>query len=378
MTARSEPVLRDLRPEDLDELRRLEREVDFIETPDDYWDQLWSNPALRRWKGQISPGWVLERDGRILGSFGNIPAMHAYGNRDLAVTAAKGVAVAPELRGGGQARRLAERFFSQPGVDLVVSTTTNAIAARMFAKHGARHVPQPDYDRALLWAPRPGRVAAAALRKKGWAPAIARAAGAVAGAALHVDNLLRGRGPAKGRIARGIGALTLDEVGSEFDALWRDKRAEAPRVLADRSSEAIRWHFDKPAGRRAVRILVNRVGGRLLGYAILTREPTPEVGLLRMRIVDLIARSDDPAIIDALLAAAHDLTAEEGCDALEFVGFPASVRARVLAGRPWERVLPCNPYVYRALEHSLEGELSRPDAWYACPFDGDASLRGER
>lgn len=369
------PTLREARRDDYERLDEFEVEIGFRETNRDYWRLLWDNPVMER-DSRLACGWILEEAGKIVGYWGNIPMAHAFGDRDLIAGVAKGVAITASLRGTGQIGRLATCYFEQPGAQLTLSTTTNTIAGKMFHKYGARYIPQEDYHRALFWITNPSGFVASTLRKKGVPGALATIGGVVGAPLAHADRLLRGRGPARGRGAAGIVRIDLDEVGEEFDALWAHKRAERPRLMADRSSRLIRWHFDQPAGRAAVRIAGYREQGRLRGYVILSREPVRKIGLVRFRTADLVAENDDPAVIDRLLLAAYDWAREDGAHMLEMVGFPDAIRDRVRAGAAHERWLPHRPYVYSTIDPALDEPLSDPACWYACPFDGDDTLRG--
>lgn len=370
------PVLREITPDDVPGVGDLERRVGFPPTADSYWQQLWANPVLEANRGTVSAGWVLEDDGRIVGHFGNIPMLFAYGEETLMTASAKGVAVDPFYQGRKLGARLCAAFFEQDNVDLLLSTTTNARAGAVFRKFGAHPVPQPGYDTALYRMLRARRFLEAGLRKKGLG-AVARPGGWLGAPLLALDRVVRGRGPRRPAGGGDTRVLGVGEIGCEFDDLWRRKRAEAARLLAFRTSDLLRWHFRKPANERSTRIGVLRRGGRLAGYVIVALVQVRNIDLRRARIVDLIAERDDPDAVDALLWTADEIAHELGGDILEMMGFPKSIRDRFLLGNPHRRTLPCRPYIYKAVRESLRATCESGEAWYACPFDGDASLRGD-
>lgn len=369
-----EPVLRSMAPDDEEGLARLERKVDFVLTSHDYWQQLWRNPTLAPDGSGPPAGFVLEDAGEIVGSFGSIPMRYAYGDETVMTASAKGVAIDPAYRGRRLGEKLTRAFFEQPGVDLLLSTTTNAMAGRLFLKLGASKVPQQDYDKALFWILRPSAFIAASLRKKGLPGFLAPASGAVAAPVLATEMILRRRGP-RGTGAA-IDAIDVDDIGPEFDDLWERKRRERKRLLAYRTSEHLAWHFEKPANKNVSKIFCCRKEGRLRGYAISARETIESIGLVRTQIVDVFVERDDPDVIDRLLAAAVEHARAEGSHLLEMIGFPRGIRDRLNAGRAYSRALPCCPYIYKAVREDLRSELLDEDRWYASPFDGDASLRG--
>lgn len=371
-----DPNLREVTFEDGDSVRRFERTVGFF-TSREYWEQLWRNPLFSSRLPRPSGGWVLEADGKIVGHFGSIPMLFAYGDETLVGAAARGVVLDPAYRGRKQGHRLAATFFNQKNVDLLLSTTTNQVAGRLFRKLHARTIPQQGYDNVLFWVLRPSQFLKASFRKKNLPSPLGGTAGMLLAPFLHADILLRKRVPSR-RVGYGIvHDLGVDEIGPEFDDLWKRKRSEGKRLLAYRNSEFLSWHFEKQANKERTRLLCHRRDGRLVGYAILVRARARQVGLVRSRIVDLLAEREDPEIIDTLLMAAFDLAGSNGSHVLELIGFPKEIRSRVLLGRPHLRSLSSCPYFYKAVAAHLQTALQDEDRWYACPFDGDASLSGE-
>jgi hypothetical protein len=303
--------------------------------------------------------------------------LFAYGDETIMTAAAKGVAVDSAYRGQRLGSRLCTAFFEQENVDLLLSTTTNAQAGAVFRKFDAHPVPQPGYDSALFWVLRGRGFLQASLKKKGAGVGLAAPGSVAMTPLLWIDRSLRRRGPRAVAGRCEVRALEVGEIGPEFDDLWNRKRKEAARLLAFRTSELLRWHFRKPANERVTRIGTCRRDGRLAGYVIVVAEQVREIGLRRSKIVDLIAERDDPAIVDRLLRVAHEIAGEQESHILEMMGFPRVVRDRFLAGNPHRRALPCRPYIVKPIRESLRDACRSEEAWYACPFDGDASLRGE-
>lgn len=366
--------MRPVAVEDEAGVRALERTVGFHVTSPDYWRQLWSNPA-RPADGVPGFGWVLEAEGRIVGHFGNIPMRYGYGEQELMTASARGVAVDPAYRGHRLGVRLSRTFFEQPGVDVVLSTTTNKIAGGLFRKLGASHVPQPGYRTALFWVLRPERFVAALGREKGLPGGLASLTGGLAGLTLRAERSFRRRRPKFPSGTLTTDVIGVDAIGDEFDGLWRTKRAERPRLMACRDARFLRWHFGKKANLDATSVVVARSEGRLAGYGVVLDMPVRDTGMIRARLVDLIAERDDPGVVDAILAASYDAASASGADLMEVVGFPPSIRNRFLTGRPFGRTLPAMPFLYKPCREDWATILNAPDAWYACPYDGDASLR---
>ena len=160
------------------------------------------------------------------------------------------------------------------------------------------------------------------------------------------------------------------EIGPEFDDLWNRKKTEDTRMLTYRTSEVLRWHF----ARQPAKVVCCHRAGELIGYAVVIRDDTQSLGLARSRIVDMLVEGDDPRIVERLLEAAHRHAFEDGSHVLEVMGFPQSIREVFHKNSPYSRSAPNLPYFYRARDSGIQTELQHADAWYACPFDGDATL----
>jgi len=285
-------------------------------------------------------------------------------------------AVHPQYRGYGLA--LAAEFFKQKNVDIWLNTTANEASSKIFQAFQARPVPQEGYTTAYFWVLRPHAFLKAALRKVTRRQDVARVGGALASPFLWADIAIRRRKPwAESRRSptRGdISILDVTDLDEEFDGLWSRKLKEGKRLLALRTRETLRWHFDRSGTGDRVKVLCARRTGRLIGYAIIAREQSVEIDLVRTRIVDIFVEKDEPEIVDRLLSAAHDYATGDGSHVLDVRGFPKNIRQRFLAGKPYSRELPSCTYFYKVLDEGLRRDLTRSDAWYASLFDGDASL----
>jgi hypothetical protein len=144
--------------------------------------------------------------------------------------------------------------------------------------------------------------------------------------------------------------------------------------MAVRSASTMSWHFSPPGSQRIAKVLSCYSAGRLSGYAVVRHETEAKTGLRRSSIADLLADGDDQQVVEQLLAAAYDNAREQGSHILELMGFPESIRAVARKSNPYSRDYPSNPFFYKARDKDLQAKLTGESAWYACPFDGDATL----
>lgn len=335
---------------------------------DAHWRRLWiDNPAMQVGGNKPSLGWVLEDQGRMVGFFGNIPLLYYYGEDQVMVADASQWGVVKEYR--GQTSLLADAYFSQRHVDLLLVTTGIKPTGRLFESYGADPIPQPGYDQIVYWPVDGGGFVRASLRKKNVHPALVSVLGGLGGMALDTVMAISRRGP-RGSI-RSVDVIGVDEIDASFDELWLTKQREMPKLLACRSADSLRWHF---GGQPKSQILVCRHDGVLKGYAAVIQEDAPKIGLKRLKIVDLFIAGDDEQILDSLLAKAYGLAKKTRCHVLEVVGLPATLRARVLRHRPLTRHMHAWPLYYKACNDFLTEVLGPQTAWYVTPYDGDTSL----
>jgi len=336
------------------------------------WHWLWrENPAVPQGHNAWTIGWTLVADERVVGFLGNVPLAYWLKGKRLLAAAARGFVVDPAYR--SFSLRLASAFFSQTGIHLLLNTSANGAAGAVFRLYKADPIPQPDYDKVLFWIFHPSRVLSAYLRKRGLPAGIARACGVLLAPLAKAEGFIRKRRPKSVCSGIPVTQLAPDEVGTDFDRFWELLVATHPdRLLCDRSSASLRWHFRRATGQAV--LLGAWRGKALLGYAAVLTDDPGRLGLRTSRIADLIALGDNAAVIDCLLVASADYAARHGSDLLEMSGFPRQVRARAAAAHPYVLGLGYWPYWFKAITPTLAPAVSVEQTWYGCPFDGDASL----
>lgn len=341
------------------------------EAIDAHWRRLWiDNPALAGDGPKPALGWVLEKNERMVGFFCNVPRLYYFGDRRVTVAVASQWGLDKSHR--RKIHQLAGAYFNQDHADILMATTANESAGRIFQHYGAEKIPQPDYDQALYWIIDGGGFLAAALKRKGATPLAASALSATARPMIGIAQAMGWRRP-KGQAGH-VDLIEIADINDGFDDLWRRKRAEAERLLACRSANCLRWHFSDTEGQKGTRILAHRRQGRLRGYGVVMREDVAEIGLKRLRIADLFVENNDPNLVNDLLGAAYEYGREQGCDVLEWIGMPADLRRVAETHNPLVRTLPTWPLFYKTMDDGLAATLSNQDTWYISPYDGDTTL----
>jgi hypothetical protein len=337
------------------------------------WERCWlHNPAVQNGRAVSRIGWVLESDGGVVGFFGTIPLLCEFQGTTLVAAASCRFAVDPEFR--SFSHLLVSSFLRQKDVDLFLNTTATPAAGKMMAASKAAPVPQEDYGTVLFWVLDCRQFVKMVVRKLGVSKSLA-AAGSLAGAfALWGEIRLRGRLPRTNIAGCTISEHGLAELPVGFDDFCEQQIQKSNRLLGKRNAAILRWHFAPPESKKVSRVLICWDEERITGYAVTRQELDPAFGLRRSIVADLLVEKDDPKLVRALIAAAHANAKRDGSHVLELMGFPRSVRQALRKWKPYTREYPSCPYFYKARDRALHEKLLNADLWYACPFDGDATL----
>jgi hypothetical protein len=336
------------------------------------WQRLWrDNPALR---GGRTPriGWVLESSGDIVGFLGNIPLLCEFESKTLAAAATCRLAVEPAYR--SSTHLLVTSFFRQKDVDLFLNTTATVAAGRIMNAFKARQVPQPDYGKVLFWVLRPRKFMKTVLDKAGLSGPLTAVGSATAALVLSADMVFRHRKPKGHSGPYSVVETSVNEIGPAFEDFWAERAKETMRLFSKRSAAIMHWHFNAPGSAKTARMLGCYSSDRLVGYAVVRHESSAKDGVQRSLIADLMVSPENELVVDTLLAAAHATAKSAGSEVLEVLGFPRTIRESLGKWKPYSRDYPSCPYFYKARDRALEKKLAHEDAWYACPFDGDATL----
>lgn len=357
---------------DFDGVAKLKKRWNMAADSLENWERLWRhNPALAQCERERPIGWVLEADAEIVGYLGNISLLYYFGDRTLTAVAGHGLVVEPAYR--AYAVSLIAAFYRQKFVDLFLGTSAIPEVGRIARAFQCDDLRQPDYATVLFWVLRPYSFAQDLVERLGIKPALARASVAPVSTAIRIDRLLRRRFPWQTPPGLDITEIGVHEIGDDFQSLWMEKRKEDPRLLGDRTPAVLRWHFEIPGDKGSARVLCCRRDGKLLGYAVIRNDPQPS-GLQKSVVADLLALQDNANVVKALLIAAYNHARLGGSYVLELMGFPPAVRRVAWLSNPYTRNYPGCPFHYKAADRNLHEALSDGAAWYASPFDGDATL----
>jgi hypothetical protein len=330
----------------------------------------WEEHPHRAHFKDVPIGWILEGDdGTPVGTYTNHWAAYSWRGKFLRAAVSSAWAVLPSHR-GPPALMLVSAYLRQRGVDLMINTSANEAASKIWEAMKARRVPVPALDRCTFWVLDHAKFLRAAARKKGKAvpDLLCAAAGVPLDVAMRVGRILLGA-------HRGRQVEQVASFDARFDAFWGALQTEYPdRLLAYRDAATLRWHFGHRIEGGTARIGGLISGGQLRAYVVLLIEETTGLGLRRARIADLQTLDRDPNTVRTLVAWCWKTACAERAAMLEIHALSPEKKAAIAKMLPLTRQLPSWPYLYKAPDPGLAAELSVAQPWDISDYDGDSSL----
>ena len=324
------------------------------------------NPALTP---ETPPGWVLERDGAVVGYLGNHPVRYAWGERELRAVTCSAWYVRSDAR--AQSTELLTAWFRQRGAQVFVSTTANEASGPAYGLFKAKRPRGASFGTAWIWVASDAAVLryGARTRLPGAVAGLAPVAG-VGGPMARLVRRVAGLGHApRTRFHGTIDAIELSAVGRDFDLLWGTVRTQGGlRVWRD--ATALRWSLADPDTASPPVVLAARVRGQLVGYVAGRRHEGGAVDLPQLRVLDLVVHPEHTAAAPALIRGLVEQARALGLG-LVYCAPGGEELAGLLEGtRPRVVTRPHGAHFIRTrrlkdLPDPAEGH------WQATPLDGD-------
>jgi hypothetical protein len=273
-----------------------------------------------------------------------------------------------------------DEYLNQPGVDLFINNAVSVPALESFRQFCER-IPLGDWDCMSYWVTGYYGFAQRILEKVRLP--FARSMAYPIGAALWLKDIVRQRS-----LSENAGSFTIetaDRFDARFDTFWDELVRQNPeKLLADRSSRTLTWHFGAPMRKGGLWIFTASRSSRLYAYCTLTRQnhafrlPALEhddtQGIRAMRLVDY--QCIEPAIdlLPVLLTAALRRCSKEDVYILENLGRGVPKMRTLDRCAPYLEKLSNWKFFFSAADPSLQAELRAARFWEPSAYDGDASF----
>jgi len=351
-------IVREAAFDDYEQISALARRYKLEVKSLDDWVHLWKECPL----GDAGPiGWVLETaDKSIAGFLGNISLNYYFDGRCLKAFATHLWVVEQTAR--SQSLLLLNKFLRQ-SADLLLNTTANFEAQKIFDAYRIARVPTCDYDVVLFWITEPYGFAKSVLKKK--RVPMARVL------CIPFGLLSSFKRPAPTNDQK---VTEQRDFGPEFDLFWEELARQSKRLLGNRGTRWLKWHFKNAIAENKLWIFTCRNQGKLQSYALFLRHDTPELDLTRVRLVDYQSLDESSSSLGSMIDLAICKCREAGIHMLESIGFDQKKRAILESKHPLRRKLPSWTFFFKANEASLMSELTQAANWDPCLYDGDSSL----
>jgi ribosomal protein S18 acetylase RimI-like enzyme len=335
------------------------------------WKNRWKwqyeeSPAAR----QMGPNmWVAEReDGRLVGYQGSTPSRLKIGDRIIPTYDPGDLAVDVAARRQGLGQKLTKAYMDQ---EQFITMGYNWVPAtgRIFLRLGLTPVPcVPIHMRPLDL-----KSIYHFLQDTGHLPDLLSGSllkslfsFGMGSLGIFLTSINRLKSPRK---SPRYEVEQITQVGSEFDALWRELAPRFP-IMFVRDADFVRWRFLEDPGYKHTLLAARSSEGKLEGYIDIL--VSKRQGLKMGRIMDLFCSFEHADITDTLLANAIDVFREYGAATITCQGLHPQLRSRI---QPYFYLTPKryqNPgLLYWKGDPELAPFLQEPTNWHLTHADGD-------
>jgi hypothetical protein len=316
----------------------------------------------------VATGWVLETQDGIHGYLGNLPQSFSMNGARVMGATCTSYIVQEAWR--AHSVKLMRAFFTQPGVQMVYSTTANANSGPLYQLYKANALPDPHVLQTLLWVANDRVLVEYAFKRKGLSVLLPLSG--VCGSLLKLArNLVGYASPPAVDQSFTIRRLQAHDIGPEFDALWQHLQ-EQPGMWLARSGQLVHWRFSDPDRSEDMVLLAAFDAQRLVGYVLATAVRNPRDKLPRAYLLDVIARPGASSqVVPALMQALCNWAREEGLPWVEASRFGGALGAMLATCRPHVRRLNLPSHFLRVFDKSVNDQLHDGPAWPCSAVDGD-------
>ncbi len=361
------PNLRTMRFEDYGAIRKLALDHDMSMPPVEDWEHRWrDNPVWEGLDGRSPIGWVLESaSGEIVGSMETVPVLYKFRGSDLVSAASALWCVSAPYR--GFALQLIDEYFNQP-VDLFISTTVGPAAIETL-KQLYDPIPVGQWDATSCFIAHRRSFAEVALRK--FHVPLPSLLSYPASGVLWLTQTFSKRlaGPPAGVLFDSVSAFD-----SRFDAFWEELlRLNPEKLLAERSSLALSWHFFSAMRTGRLWILTASRREKLIGYCIFTEVPSTQA-CRSICLVDYQSIDEELDLLSGFIGMALRRGKAEGFYRLEHAGLALPKFRAFDEHAFYKSPVGTWTFLFRAADSKLDAELHQPQFWDPSAYDGDASF----
>ncbi len=336
------------------------------------WDHLWIRNKYYTQDWQI--GWVVEDSKKVVGFIGNIP--RAYTFRDKIWIAGVARAFVVDVQYRKYSLQLLVKFIQQNKSDILIFSSANSEAGKVYELMNAKKIPQKEYEKDLFWIISPFNFLVSFFLKRDISALYSYVLSIVFTPFLSLHSIYRRYLILLNTKKHKIDNILVDNLPDEFDIFWNKFRElNSDKFLTMRSAKDIQWQFSKSfAVEKKPRIFIVSEEREIIGYAIVTRQDSKKFKLKRLMINDLMVINDRADLIHSLINKILFYAKSEKVSVVQIVGLPSLIRDKINLLKPFTRRTPYDRFWYHSKNTKLSHDLQLEESWYASSFDGDSSL----
>ncbi len=329
--------------------------------------EVWKNfPNFSEFEN-VPIGWVMENnDGNIVGVILNLFMNYRLNDKTYKASVVSTWAVDDNYR--KDSMNLIFKWIYQKNVDLLVDNRRTERSAKILKSFKFKNVPTKDYEKIIYWVLDYPNFIKSVIKKK-----LKIQIGPISiilAAILKSYDFIMNRNK---NFYLNKKTFEVKSFDKKFDFFW-DKLPKNNKFMSERNSASLEWHFARGIKEKRISVLTLSSENNLIGYIILMRSNNKEIGLKRMKIVDIQSLSNSEEDTKNLIANAVLYAREEGVHILELMGFGKSIKEQALKTNPYIRSLSNSPFFYKIMSNELKNAFTDNIEWDACLFDGDGSL----
>ena len=317
----------------------------------------------------IPYAWVLDHDGKIVGSTGQVAFPMKVGSETVIAYANSAFAVKEEYRTYGVT--LASKFWRNGEIPFLVATTANEVASRVDQAFGAQELAMG--KNSWIRVGRLGNLVQEFLdRQNGRLLRMVRRSRLPSFVLAFVNILcdIANELSFVKLFEKKIQVERITEFGSEFDELWSEVSAHYD-ALSVRDSKYLNWRYvDYPLEKPYVFAAYD--SDTLRGFAAIAVRPSG--GVISALILELFTRPGDRPIQQALLRTALKCAFRHKADVVTSRTFPAEIGRFLKKNLFLAKKTSYSSYLFKDNASVLSDLPGNEDQWFVSPGDPDASF----
>ena len=361
--------IREVIKDDYDQIRELHKKFNLKILNESDWIKFWyQNPHLLESKTYTPVGWVIEDNNNIVGYLGNLVKEYNYKDEKIIIAFLHGWVVDKKYR--LEAVLLFRKFFNQENIQIFMNTTANEATANIWSKNTAKKIPLKNFQNILF---------------------------IILDLEKFIDSFFEYK---KIKMNKFIKKIILQSfkiffsnkisywkkldanlrtnlnnvIDKKFDQFWNSYKIDCENyLLLSRSTNWIKWHFQKKIDDNDAWIISLNDNNKLLGYAICSDTSNNKINLKRISIVDLVSLGDNEKVYLSLIKKCILEAKKRNYHTVEFIGYKKLKREIFSKFKPFKRKLAF-PFFYKSKNQTYENFLKKDEIWDPSLIDGDAFL----